>query len=289
MGPDERVDANLLAAYAEGRLTGERRARVEALLAVDPEAREIVASLAEDDDVHAAPLRLVPRRVPWRTAALAAAGLLVGVALALWAPWKTTGQSLEEVAARLAAQRPDLFAGFRPLDARELEAGGLSALRGGVVVVRPRGVVLDRPSTIEWRPVAGASQYRLAILSSTGEPLETITSAGTSHPWPIDLPVAWGHSYLVEVATEGAFGHAEGRASFRVRTAEEAAAWARATDEVRARVDADVAHLLVAHLALRRGLLEEAERAARAHIASSPDDARGRAVLEHVERAVGAH
>jgi hypothetical protein len=60
-GPPEQWSEDLLSAYADGEVTGEQRALVEARLAESPAAREILAEIeAARDAVRALPVRDAP-------------------------------------------------------------------------------------------------------------------------------------------------------------------------------------------------------------------------------------
>jgi hypothetical protein len=287
---DERpeLDENLLAAYAEGRLSGERRALVEARLANDPDARALVAALAGDAEVAAAAEAARPARPllarPWTLGA--AAVVLLGVGFAIWSARPGEEETLEQAAARLAAEQPDLLRGFRPLDEAELAALRLPALRGGVVVHRPRGTSIEDRPRIEWEHVPGAASYRVAVYGADGRTLWARTTDRQSMPWPDELPALEGVAHTVEVVADAALGRAEGRASFRVARPAERRRWDEVSSYVRLRAPRH-ADALLAHLALRDGLLLEAERAAVAHAVAHPRDAGARALLADVRRALG--
>ena len=162
MGSHDEIDDNLIAAYAEGRLTGARRARMEAHLATDPEARALVAALVidreADDGYRPEEASPTPPAAPreeaawsrWLPFAAAATVLLAVGAAVLTRPADTTALDttarMVAAAEDLGARRPDLFRGFRPVDVAALPRRAPTELRGGILVTAPRErTILGRP------------------------------------------------------------------------------------------------------------------------------------------------
>jgi hypothetical protein len=296
--PDPTLDADLLVAYAEGRLDDARRAVVEARLAHDDEARRLVALLAREGE-HAAAEPSLSRSAPGRARArravawAAAAVLLVGAGAAA-VTWllpdrpADTGAWLVATAGALAKEAPEDFAGFTPYTLGELAGGADAPLRGGLVVTRPRGLLAgDRPE-VTWVPVAGAEAYEVTLTADDGRVLWSRRATDARLPYPADAPaLPRGRQVVVEVAGAAALGRVEGRVVATVATAEDEARHRQRVDRLRAAAGDARADLLVAHHALRAGRLLDAERAARAYAARAPDDPLGQATLAHVERRLG--
>lgn len=298
---DACLDDNVLAAFAERRLDPERLERVQAHLACCDACRAVALELELEPvelGAQAAPLevgRLLTFRRPSRGAwlgvvALAGAVLLaIGLALRLTVtddPEPTRDQALRAAVEQARAMRPATLAGFSPLSEERLAQGEApAALRGGIAIVRPASVGLsDRPA-LAWIPAAGARAYRVRVYDAAdpATPLFERTVQGTRLAWPEEAPALPAHA-LIEVSARAALGEAVGRREV-TRLADvpgfeaDCAALAAAAPQD--------GLLLRAHLALERGLLEEAERAALAHLQSYPDDRLAQATLGHVQRRLG--
>jgi hypothetical protein len=288
-GRGECPDANLLAGFAEGALATAEEERVGEHLAGCPACREASAEAQAAVGFEARP---AARRRPvlWVVSA-AAAGLLLavgGAALLLRErgsrPLTDTATRLVAAASDLARDRPDLFGGFRPLDPQERPPGAGDPERGGARLVAPSGVVLSTRPAFRWAGAPGVTRYEVSLEGRDGTTLWTRAAEGTELAYPSDASeLARGTTYDWSLAFEGLVGgRTESRRAFAVATPEEARAFEEASHAVEARVAPDLRDLLLAQVALRRGLVAEAERLARAHLARHPSDEVGRATLRHV-------
>ena len=177
--------------------------------------------------------------------------------------------------ADLTARHPTLF-DAPPLTAHELEAGGAAPMRGGLLLHGPTGLVLDPRPTYRFAPPAGAPSSTVTLYDDAGRALWTRPAPGDALPHPPDVaPLAPGAAYAWSVAATGVLGRTEGRGAFRLATADEAARWAATVAAVEAEVAPATRALVLAHAALRAGLLEEAlRRAELARGGSEPELAR---------------
>lgn len=291
------LDDNLLAAFAERRLDPDRLERVQAHLSVCDACRAVACDLEPVDlGADAAPLevgRLLTFRRPSRSAwfgVLALAGaVLLAVGLALQPahePEPAREQALRAAVEQARALRPLTLAGFAPLSKERLAQGEPpAALRGGIAIVRPAGVGLsDRPA-LAWIAAAGARAYRVRVYDAAAPatPLFERTVEGTGLAWPDDAPALPARA-LIEVSARAALGEAVGRRE--VQRLPDVPGFEADCAALAAAAPAD-ALLLRAHLALERGLLEEAERAALAHLRAYPDDRLAQATLGHAQRRLG--
>jgi hypothetical protein len=181
-------------------------------------------------------------------------------------------------AADLAGARPDLFGGFRALDAAERAAPGGVVLRSGgpVTLVAPRGKVLETRPAFRWE---GAGRATVILETDDGRPLWRAEGDGTL-AWPErEAPLEPGSGCIWSVETGGA--RTDG-ALFHVAAAADRDAVAAARAVIQARAPARVAGLVFAHWALRRGFPGEAERATRAFLAEQPGDAAGQETLRRL-------
>jgi hypothetical protein len=203
----------------------------------------------------------------------AAAAVLVAAGWFVWrqAPSSGSGSerdALEVAAATLARTRPDLVADLPVLTDRELAGGGHGVLRGGIYLHGPNEIVLDDRPTFSWEYYPTIDPYEIALFDSTGARLWTRTApargqvAGEIHDtwfeFPKDeAPLKPGTSYRWTVSGTGAFGQIEGSRTFSRASEADAAKWAQTVEASKA-VSPGSRSLLLGHLALRRGYLDEA-------------------------------
>jgi hypothetical protein len=289
-----------LARFAEGRTLPAERDPVERHVASCPDCQGLVAALAvplEAEPRLRRPLGLLRPR--------AAAAFLVGAALLGAAAWLTLRRPrpIDEVlvasARDLAGARPDLFAGFQPLDRRERTGVARRTERGAWEPrpLHPAGAILETRPEFLWEPTPGAARARV-LLSQRGTPVWTAPAPGPepaegAEPARLAYPAAEaplepGLAYEWEIAVEGPLGPVQVSRSFSVLATGERARFEESAREIEVRAPREARALLRAHLALRRGLLAEAERAARAALAERPDDPAARETLFHVLRLLGA-
>ena len=287
-------DAAALAALAEGRLPPDERAAVEDHVAACDECRRAVAAVAAEAAPaasSASPAGGARGRVLWMSAIGIAAAVLLAIG---WSgfrapetPAPSTERELASAASDLVAARPELFEGFRPLDHAERSARGTDVERGGLVLRRPVGTVLgDRP-TFSWAAVAGAASYSVAVVGEDGRELWRRDARTATLAWPADAPpLARGSAYVGEVSTAGPLGRVEGRRAFRVASDAAGKALEDAKREIASRVRPALRPLVLAHYALRKGFLEEAEAAAKEYVAGGGDPV-GAETWSLIERRLG--
>jgi hypothetical protein len=282
-------EEGLLAAWAEDRLEDERRDRVESHLALCDDCRAV--ALAQREAAQASPALPAAGRGPavvWpfrrrrllRAVVALAAVVVVGVGLAWFRSEPDAAERLSAAAAAGSRANPALLAGFRPLSRAELAAGSASVLRGGIAMLEPAEHLLGPPMRFRWKPVAGATGYRVTLLDGAGMPLWTRETLNPALDWPTEEPLlAPGAKAVLEVTADAVLGQVEGRRAFDVATAAAARSYAEAAGVLAAQ-DRALADLLRAHLALRRGYLPEAESAAWAQLRRTPEEPLVRATLE---------
>jgi hypothetical protein len=264
------LDPNEVAAYVAGRLTPRERASFEARAAADPEAQLLLRALRED---------AAPRRA--RLWSLAAAVVLVAVGGSLWLARERRGEEsvhdrLVAAAADLARAEPVSFASFEPFRAEELAATE-SAMRGGARWVAPRGTVLTPPTELRWRNAPGSEEVAVSIEGPDVAWKQALR--GERAPAPALVP----GRYVVTLRPVGSLAAQESRAAFVVADGALRTEHERGVTAIRSRAPADLADLLIAHWALRRGLREEAREAAtRARERSAPVREAADALLRHL-------
>jgi hypothetical protein len=291
--------AESLAARAEGRLLPELEPALERHLVTCASCREAAAfvglAVQEAREVTSRAHASIARRL------LLVATLLVAVASLLFLLLRDRGgatdpaapppgplepeERLRAVVTAFSRERPDLFEGFTLIDDETLSAVRPPVLRGGMPLVAPREVVLRGRPTFRWRAVPGAEEQRVRLLGADGEVRfeRDVDGAGLEFPSEAQaLPE--GSEWMWTVSARTAEGPRKGSLAFRVATREEADRWRQALAVVEARVARDEALLIGVHLALRRGLVEEAERL----LAGDADSVRGSPALQRLAAHVRA-
>jgi hypothetical protein len=289
------VDA--LVGLVEERLLPGERPGVEAHVAGCDACRSILAALAAEG---AGPERSGVRALrPAVLGALAAAAVLL--AAGLWALHaarpRSTAAALASARADLARSHPDLFGSFQLLGPGDRPASPVERERGPgtIVLLEPVGRVLAPAPRFRWRGVPGARAYELTLYAPDGTRLLAATvpapadEGGTvGHDPGGDAPAPPpGQRCLWKVSAATPRGDVDARARFEIAGDAEREQWARALRAIEARVPEPLRALLTAQVALRRGLLDEAERAARRYGSLAPDDAVGRETLLAVLAALG--
>ncbi len=281
----------LLAGLAEGRLLDAER---EAVLRHAAACEDCCALLAEAaaDDASAVATR--GRRWAWIAAPLAAAAVVL-LAFTLFRerePERRVDVDATLVAASkdLAAASPDLFGKFWPLGHGERVEARRLQVRGGFRLLQPIGPVLDERPSFRWEPDPEASAYRLRVTRADRRTvLFERTVAAPEAAYPPDAPAPPPDEDCVwTVTTEGALGPTEETGAFRVVTEDARQTLRRKYAAIEARAPRDLVALLEAHVAIRAGLLAEAERIVRARLKEVPSDAAARETLFHVLRKMGA-
>ena len=282
-----------LAEYAERTLAGASRAAVADHVPTCDRCRSVLASLARaglvaDGALGDAPVARLRRLPRWIPLVAAAALLVVGLVVALHSRETAdsgTDARLVAVAARLAADRPALFAGFRPLSSAERGALPAPTQRGGLRRMTPAGTTAEVRPTFAWDDVDGASGYAITILDADGRRVlaATVPSArleGSALPQPLPRD---GH-YLWKVVAVGAPSPAEGTRALHVAGDQVAREAGDVVEAIGRLVDPDLRDLAIAHALLRRGLDADALPFAERWAAAHPGDAVGRETVTFAQR-----
>lgn len=201
-------------------------------------------------------------------------------------------QEVFETTARLQRTEPGMFGEFEPYTRQELESGTArpSLEAEGPRPVHPRERVLSGTPTFLWKSVPEATHYTLAILDDAGARLWTGAIAGTSQPWPAELP-----ALLPSATAEWEIAVAGGterplRMRFSVAPERDGVHWERRVKRLGELVpEQGVRAILTAQIALRRGHLWEAWEAVRAHTRRVPNDGYGGALEGYLRRLHGFH
>jgi hypothetical protein len=279
---------DLLLGLVQQRLPEGVSDRIRAHLADCETCREIAGLLA-DEDAIAEDRPLTSGAASWRLrlpvlVLAAAACLVVGLALARHLRDSTdldtdTDTRLVAAARELASSVPDYFSAFDVLDGQERRAAYEGDVqRGALALQMPRFAILDVQPTFRWPAVAGASAYRVSLFDAQGGELWVRTVSTTELAYPADADALdWGTRYLWQVETEGAVGPVGGQAVFEVADAYTASHFRDACRRLWEKTDSDLAGVLEAHFAIRRGFFVhaweslEGEDARRAVVAETRD------------------
>jgi hypothetical protein len=195
---------------------------------------------------------------------------------------------LVAVAKDLAARSPDLFAGFVPVPREERLAAQAVVRDGEIEVHGPTEVVLAGRPRFSWAQSGRVRNYDLVLKGADGKTAWKKRIEGFAAPFPADeAPLAAGSAWAWEISGKRSTGTVRGVRTFRVATDDERKRYEASVAVVRARPAADRPDLVVAHVALRAGLLEEAEAAAAADVRAFPGDGAGRTTLACVRARLG--
>ncbi len=286
--PDEPCpDDNLVAAWAERRLEGERLARVEEHLSRCDACRAAGGELRGEFAIPSLSTARASRGV--RLRAVAAAALLALGAGALYVarrpgPSASDEARLVEVAQRLSREHPELYADLKLVDAAERAATSTDVTRAGLAVLEPAGTIFPGSPRMACTEVAGATSYEFTLYDARGKMIWRRPSGAATTLAAADRPELDDGTYIVDVAATGALGKASASRTFRVASAAARTGWGQAVETVR-RAEPDLADLVLAHLAVRRDYLLEARRLASAwDRAHGTDSAAGRDLEVHVRR-----
>jgi hypothetical protein len=287
-------DAGLVAGFAEGRLAGREADAVAAHLVACEPCREVVASFAQDAGAPqpaVAPARTPVRRLRPLAFAAAAAAIFVAalvVAARRDAASQSTGEALVASARDLAAARPDLFAGFEPVRAGETLESAPGPMRGALALFSPAGKVLETSPSFRWETVAGVVKWRIDLRAAAGDTIWTAETAETTLRYPeAREALRPGTRYIWEASGDGPLGaEAAGRA-FDVASDAERASFEEASRVVADRVPERLRPLVLAHVALRRGLYAAAGAEAGRFLQMAPGDSVGLETLAAARGALG--
>ncbi len=126
---------------------------------------------------------------------------------------------------------------------------------------RPAATILDTRPLVAWDLLAGVDCYQVHILDAEGEIVREWNDVGTIGAWPDEsVPLERGTAYVVEVTTEGPLGPVTGQRTFTVASDDAVKRYAEAARVIGETRSTELCDLLVAHWAIRRGLLQEAWR-----------------------------
>lgn len=307
--PDPCPDDNRLAGYAEGRLPAAARPALEAHLSRCEACRGLVAAFADGSEgaeevggmgeedapiAHASsagpssdpapiPSLAAARARAVRSWALAAAVALfalgAGFAIRAWLPASPPAvdgfdATLAAAAADLRAAEPTLLADLRPLTAAERAGAVADTTRSGVRILEPAETVLSPRPPVSWEAVPGATLYVVTFSDArTGAAIASSrTQATRLGPWVGKELLVPGGAYLVEVAASGDLGSQKASRAFQVATADVARDFAAGVAVLERKSRPGQQALLAASLAVRKGLLLEAERILSTAAARGPSD-----------------
>jgi hypothetical protein len=297
-GPEACPETDTLAQYAEGVLGARRRIALDGHLPGCDRCRSLLAGLARAGLVveGAASGRGAPSRVRrWRwvpLAAAAAAALVAGLVFALRrdeSPPPSTDAQLLALAERLAVARPDLFAGFRPLDAAERSPGTEDVQRGGIGHMSPAGLTVGTRPTFEWADVDGAAEYAVAVMDSLGtRVVSTKTTSTRLEPAQLPRGLERGSDYVWKVTAVGPATPAEGTRALHVASDAEARTYQEVVAAVAAAADGSLRDVATAQALLRRGFTADALPFARRFASANPSDPVGRDTLAWLRRTLAS-
>lgn len=314
--PGPCPDENALVAWASRRLDAPAAEAVEGHLAACDACRDVVGDLrlALDDDVRTATPDAagVGRKGPnvpgaagagparggrilsgpgSRWVAIAAAVLLLAGAGVFLAnrdgPSSVAG--LGDAYRVVAVAAGPGFAAGAPLGGADLDRGQpVDTPRGGLAVLRPRGVVFGQQPILAWTAVPGASSYVVTVRDAEGHVLWRADAEArlTIPSDPAAIGGAPGEARVVEVAAEGALGRTVARGTFTFATAEEVAALSRARAAATT-VEPGHRSVALAHLAARAGWWEQALEMAETAPGSRTRGTAAHAIATFVRKSLG--
>ncbi len=279
------LDADAVAALAEGRLCGDRRTAAMRHVASCADCRSWVADTAESLDDG----RVVVRR--WRPAMAAAAAAALVAALGWWAVRASAPASPREMvvaaADRMRDGHADVFGEFRPLTNAELAEPGPDAERGGMTLVTPAMSFIEGRPVFAWQPVAAATGYAVSARDEDGAVLFELESSEPRLAYPQALPpIASGTRFVWKVTARGPMGEVRGSRAARRLGDEEAVRYRRGLELLRADAPGRDGAILAAHWAIRFGLLAEAREAIGEPLTGASELERSTA--DYVARRIGA-
>jgi hypothetical protein len=156
----------------------------------------------------------------------------------------------------------------------------------GFALVSPvaTAVLSDRPR-FTWKPLAGATAYRVAVFARGFHKVAESVSLQSTE-WAPSAPLERGQTYAWQVTSRMGVGEdaptvrapalTDPEAKFQVVGAVEAAELESAQREHAS------AHLLLGILYARAGILDLAEHELAAHVAANPQDPQATALLEKI-------
>jgi len=280
-------DPGTMAAFVDGRLDAPAREVVLEHLAECPSCRDLVTELSAPGDSTIVPPTTRPRLRTLAIGLALAAALVLCLTLLLGGDPPRLEERCRLAVEGLRAEEPELFQGFRLLDAAALDAGAV--LRAGESLpLEPTGSVRERRPAFRWRAVPGATSYAVRLLTADGERVWRVTADRPALDYPADEPdLEEGVDYVWEVTGQGDVGTKVGTQGFRVLSAEGKEAVAAALRGIeRGFADEDI-DLGKAHYLIGRGLWSEAEAFAARFTERHPDEALGVQTRDAIRRRLG--
>jgi len=181
-----------LAAYLDRRVDAASQARIDAHLAFCPACRaELVEARLLVDSASIEHARSRGARAPHPRVWLAAAGIIAIALLPL---------------ARIVVRSRDVSVSER----------AAKPAPAAIEVLSPPNLAVDRAAVVfAWRPVVGASTYRLTVTDSSGAPLLTVVTKDTVHAArAIDLHRGGSYLWYVDGLTSDGRAVTSGIQSF---------------------------------------------------------------------------
>ena len=260
----ERVEGEALFAAVPGRYHD-----LALIIGVDQSDQ-----IAEYDSVLMAEARARRVRTYALVAALGLFALGAGLAYRAWrgeSPAAPFDAAVAAAADDLRGAEPTLLADLSPLTPAERAGGTSDAPRSGVRILEPVGTLLSPLAQVVWEPVPGATLYVVTISDAkTGAAIGSMKTKGTLVATAGKALLVPGGAYLVEVAATGDLGSPKASRAFQVASVQVAREFTAAAALLERRAKPrDVAYL-TASLAIRKGLLLEAEKVLARAVAQGP-------------------
>jgi hypothetical protein len=283
-------DPGLVAGLAEGRLLEFEADAVAEHVGGCGACRSLVAELVRGGPVYGFP---VPGARParrghlmrWLVGLASASGLVAAVTIAAGRP-RDTRETVLASARHLAAARPDLFGEFEPLTSGR--SAPPSPTRGALALYAPAGTVLDTRPVFRWESVPGVTNWTVTLKTAEGDVVWTEETGQPSLPFPASRKtLAPGIRYICNVRGASPLGAEQAQRAFDVAGEVERRAFAECEHEVERLVPATLRHLVLAQVALHRGLYAVAQTEAERFARAAPGDAFGAETLAAVRRAIG--
>ena len=213
---DDRIDAETLAAYIDGRLTGEERAAVESRLATDEDAYELLVEVmrAQDALAAAAPGPAVRQRpaLMWVAGGLAAAAaVILAVRLAPTVFPSRADSRMSALVAAVDGERyvePRLTGGFPGGPVRSVTRGSGGATRGhgdlssqNLALLAAVGAAEKQSLADPTAPNLHAWGVGLVLLGSLDQAIDTLESAVANDPDHAEIVSDLAAAYAARAVT----------------------------------------------------------------------------------------
>lgn len=259
-GPKHHPDDERIAAWLDGRLAADDAATVREHVIQCPACRAVVGVAAAHVEVSGAR----PHGAVRRLMAMAAV-LLIAIGAAWWLAVRDTpsdpATTVEHAVATLRAADGTL-ATFAPLSDTELMRREGPLERGGVRLLSPRETVLPAQPLMQWRPVPGATAYRLRLRDADGAVVLDRQTAKPRFDWERETGMlVRGATYVLLIEAETPAGSIEGSVAFRVMGPRAVAQYQAGLEAIQsARIAEPLRTVLAAEWAVRNDLWLEAAK-----------------------------